>query len=118
LPTRPIERIDIGGVELPALGLGTWQLSGDTCRTAVAAALETGYRAIDTAEQYGNEAAVGQAIREAAVDREDVFLMTKVWRSNLRHDDLIAAAEASRERLGVDYLDLLLVHWPHPHDHR
>ncbi len=109
-----MEQVDVDGIEMPAIGLGTWQLSGDTCRQAVEAALDCGYRHVDTAEQYDNETAVGQAIRESPVDREAVFLTTKVWRSNLQREELIAAAEASRDRLGVDYVDLLLVHWPHP----
>jgi len=106
--------IEVGEAEIPSLGFGTFQLSGDRCRSAVKTALESGYRHVDTAEYYENEAAVGAAIRDSNVDREDIFLTTKVWRSNLRHDDVIDAAEASLDRLGVEYADLLLAHWPHP----
>jgi 2,5-diketo-D-gluconate reductase B len=109
-----MDHVEVDGIELPVLGFGTFELSGETCQSAVNSAIESGYRHVDTAEYYGNEEAVGRAIRESSVDREEVFLTTKVWRSNLRHDDLVAAAEASRNRLGVEYVDLLLVHWPHP----
>jgi 2,5-diketo-D-gluconate reductase B len=109
-----MEYVDAGEADIPALGFGTFELSGETCRRAVRAALDSGYRHVDTAERYDNEAAVGAAIRESPVDREDIFLTTKVWRSDLRHDDLIAAAETSLDRLGVAFVDLLLVHWPHP----
>jgi len=109
-----MDSVEASGVEMPVLGFGTFELSGETCQEAVETALDAGYRHVDTAEYYENEAAVGRAISASSVDREDIFLTTKVWRSNLRHDDLVAAAEASRERLGVEYVDLLLVHWPHP----
>lgn len=109
-----MEYIDSAGVKMPVLGLGTFELSGQTCEASVRSALEAGYRHIDTAEHYGNEKAVGKALAEASVDRDEIFLTTKVWRSNLHYDDLIEAAEASLSRLNVDYVDLLLVHWPHP----
>lgn len=107
-------QVTAGGAEIPALGFGTFQLSGEECRTSVETALEAGYRHIDTAEYYDNERDVGEALERADVDRESVFLTTKVWRSNLEYDDAIAAAGGSLERLGVEYVDLLLVHWPHP----
>ncbi|MFD1644653.1 aldo/keto reductase [Haloarchaeobius litoreus] len=98
---------------MPVLGLGTWQNEDhDQCADSVATALEMGYRHIDTAQAYGNEAAVGDGIAQADVDREDVFLATKVWISNLEHDDVLSSTEASLEKLGVDYVDLLYVHWP------
>lgn len=109
-----MDHVEASGAEIPVLGFGTFELSGETCRTAVEAALEAGYRHVDTAEHYGNEPAVGSAIRESPVDREEVFLTTKVWRSNLGYDDFVAAAQASLDRLGLEYVDLLLVHWPHP----
>jgi diketogulonate reductase-like aldo/keto reductase len=109
-----MEHIEASGVEMPIPGVGTFQLSGEACESAVETALEYGYRHVDTAEYYDNERAVGAAIRRSSVDRDDVFLTTKVWRSNLRRADLIEAAEASCDRLGTDYVDLLLVHWPHP----
>lgn len=106
--------VSAGGADIPSLGLGTYRLSGGTCRRAVETALEAGYRHVDTAEYYDNERAVGEAITASSVDREDVFLTTKVWRSHLQADDVRTAAEASLERLGVEYVDLLLIHWPNP----
>lgn len=108
-----METVSVGGTEIPAIGFGTFQLNGEECRQAVKAALEAGYRHVDTAEYYDNEAVIGTAIAESAIDRDELFLTTKVWRSNLRYDDAIAAAEASLDRLDVEYVDLLLVHWPH-----
>ncbi|MFQ3475267.1 aldo/keto reductase [Halonotius sp. F2-221B] len=99
--------------EMPMLGLGTWKNSDpEACAESVATALETGYRHIDTAQAYGNEDAVGNGIEQAAVDREDVFLATKIWIDNLAYDDVLETAEASLDRLGVDSVDLLYVHWP------
>ncbi|ELY57755.1 aldo/keto reductase [Natronolimnohabitans innermongolicus JCM 12255] len=98
---------------MPMLGLGTWQNDDAAqCAESVETALETGYRHIDTAQAYDNEDAVGEGIARADVDREDVFLATKVWLSNLSHDDVLETARESIDRLGVDYLDLLYVHWP------
>ncbi len=98
---------------LPAPGLGT---SGnddhDECVRTVRRALETGYRHVDTAQMYDNEAAVGEAIRQADVDREEVFLATKVHPENLAPGDVRATARESLDRLGVEYVDLLYVHWP------
>ena len=99
--------------EMPMLGLGTWKNSDpEACAESVATALEAGYRHIDTAQAYGNEDAVGNGIEQAAVDREDVFLATKIWIDNLAYDDVLETAEASLDRLGVDSVDLLYVHWP------
>ncbi len=98
---------------LPPLGLGTWQNDdSDQCSESVKQALELGYRHIDTAQIYRNEAAVGAGIEQAAVDREDIVLATKVWNDNLAHDDVISSTEESLDRLGVAYVDLLYVHWP------
>jgi Aldo/keto reductases, related to diketogulonate reductase len=95
------------------LGLGTWKNSDPaTCAESVATALEMGYRHIDTAQAYDNEAAVGDGIDRAAVDREDIFLATKIWIDNLAYDDVLETAKASLDRLGVDSVDLLYVHWP------
>ena len=99
--------------DMPVLGLGTWQNTGpEQCAESVRTALETGYRHVDTAQAYGNEAAVGRGIAQADVPREEVFLATKVWLDNLAYDDVLATAEASLEKLGVEYVDLLYVHWP------
>ncbi|MFB6104484.1 MAG: aldo/keto reductase [Halobacteriaceae archaeon] len=109
-----METVEAGDATLPVPGVGTWQFEGDRCRETVHTALGVGYRHVDTAQMYGNEAAVGEAIADASVDREDVFLTTKVWRSNLRADALVASVQESLDRLGTGYLDLLLIHWPHP----
>ena len=98
---------------MPSLGLGTWENDDpEACTESVRIALETGYRHVDTAQIYRNEAAVGDGIDAADVDREDVFLATKVWTNRLSYDDVIESTEESLERLGTDYLDLLYVHWP------
>lgn len=98
---------------MPTLGLGTWQLDDpETCRETVRFALEAGYRHVDTAQAYGNEAAVGDGIAAADVPREDVFLATKVWTDRLSYDDVISSTADSVDELGVDSLDLLYVHWP------
>lgn len=106
----------VGGPEtagMPRLGLGTWQNTDpDTCAKSVETALEMGYRHIDTAQVYGNESAVGKGINAATVDREDIFLATKVWTDNLAPEDVRESTKASLDRLGTDYLDLLYVHWP------
>ncbi len=95
------------------LGLGTWQNENpDQCAESVRTALEAGYRHVDTAQVYGNEEAVGRGIADADVPRDDVFLATKVWIDNLAHDDVIETTEESLEKLGVDSVDLLYVHWP------
>jgi 2,5-diketo-D-gluconate reductase B len=104
--------VTVHGEEVPALGYGTWMLEGPDCRNGVERALELGYRHIDTAQAYGNEAEVGEALRATAVDRGDIFLTTKVWNDNLAHDDVIRSTEESLRKLGTDYVDLLLIHWP------
>jgi len=104
----------IQGVEVPALGFGTFRLTGEDATRAVKAALEVGYRHIDTAEMYGNEAEVGAGLAAGSVAREDIFLTTKVWPDNLRPDDLRRALDQSLDKLRTDYVDLYLVHWPSP----
>jgi 2,5-diketo-D-gluconate reductase B len=104
--------IDIPDDRVPALGFGTWQLSGRDARTAVADALDIGYRHIDTAQMYENEAEVGQGLRDADVDRDAVFLTTKVAMDNYEYRKLIASADESLRKLKTDYVDLLLLHWP------
>jgi len=102
------------GTEVPAIGLGTWQMDTYTAYESVATALDLGYRHIDTAQAYGNEFGVGRAIAEAEVDREDVFLTTKVLPTHRSVDAIVTSVEESVERLGVDAVDLLLIHWPNP----
>lgn len=107
-----MERLTVHGVEVPRIGLGTWNLRGQTCRQAVARALALGYRHIDTAELYGNEQDIGAAVGAAGVPRTELFIVSKAWSDHLHSDSLVAACEASLERLGTDYMDLYLVHWP------
>ncbi|AZH27172.1 aldo/keto reductase [Haloplanus aerogenes] len=98
---------------MPSLGIGTWQNTDpEACANAVATALEMGYRHVDTAQAYDNEASVGEGLARADVPREDVFLATKVWIDELAYDDVLATTQESLEKLGVDYVDLLYVHWP------
>ena len=107
-----MKMLDIKGVKVPALGFGTWQITGDACREAVADALDIGYRHIDTAQVYGNEAEVGQAIEESGVPRDEVFLTTKVWNDKVGRQAIRDSVDESLEKLRVDAVDLLLVHWP------
>jgi 2,5-diketo-D-gluconate reductase B len=100
------------GAEIPALGFGTWQIEGADAREAVRDALEIGYRHIDTAKAYGNEREVGEGIRDSGVARGEIWLTTKVPHTEAEPNAVRAAAEGSLERLGTDYVDLLLLHWP------
>lgn len=104
--------IAANGATIPLIGLGTWQLSGDVCVNIVGEALKIGYRHVDTAAMYGNEAEVGEGMRASGIRREDVFLTTKVWRDNLHAKDFRASVEASLKKLKFDYVDLILIHWP------
>jgi len=98
---------------MPIFGLGTWKNSEfDTCAESVATALDMGYRHIDTAQAYGNEAAVGAGIERSDVDRDEMFVATKVWIDNLAREDVLATTEASLDRLDLDRVDLLYIHWP------
>jgi 2,5-diketo-D-gluconate reductase A len=102
------------GVEMPALGYGVFQTPPDETATAVEAALAAGYRHIDTAAAYGNEAGVGEAIRRSGLGRDDVFLETKIWISDYGHDATLHAFDKSAGKLGVDQIDLLILHQPLP----
>ncbi|MEU6530332.1 aldo/keto reductase [Streptomyces sp. NPDC046928] len=102
------------GVEMPQLGFGVWQVPDDEAERAVAAALEAGYRSIDTAAIYGNETGTGKAVAASGVPREDVFVTTKVWNSDHGYDATLRAFDASLEKLGLEYVDLYLIHWPTP----
>lgn len=98
---------------MPMFGLGTWENEDpNECTESVRTALEMGYRHIDTAQIYRNEDAVGDGLAAADVDRDDIFLATKVWTDKLSYDDVLDSTEESLERLGTDYVDLLYVHWP------
>ncbi len=98
------------GVEMPWLGLGTWKLAGKEAENAVMHALKAGYRHIDTASIYENEEAVGKAVKKSGISRKDIFLTTKLWNDD--HKNVEKAFEASLRRLGTEYIDLYLMHWP------
>ncbi len=102
------------GVEMPQLGFGVWQVPDAEAETAVAAALEAGYRSIDTAAVYGNEEGTGRAVARSGVPREDIFVTTKLWNSDHGYDSTLKAFDASLAKLGLDYVDLYLIHWPTP----
>lgn len=100
-------------VSMPGIGFGTWQLAqGDEAESAVACALRVGYRLIDTAKIYGNEESVGRAIAGSGVPREEIFVTTKLWNSDQGFDSALKAFDESLARLGLDYIDLYLIHWP------
>src|SRR5262245_8677936 len=102
------------GVDIPLVGLGTWDLRSRTCARIVEQALRIGYRHIDTAEMYDNEREVGLGLRAAGIARDEVFITTKIWPSHFAPRELERAAEQSLLRLAVDRVDLLLLHWPNP----
>ncbi|MEV7073945.1 aldo/keto reductase [Streptomyces sp. NPDC091972] len=102
------------GVEMPQLGFGVWQVPDDEAERAVATALEAGYRSIDTAAIYGNETGTGKAIAASGVAREDIFVTTKLWNSDQGYDSTLRAFDTSLDKLGLDYVDLYLIHWPTP----
>ena len=106
------------GVTMPLLGLGTWPMNDAEAAVAVAKALDMGYRLVDTAENYENERGVGEGIRKSGVSRADVFVTTKFNRKWHSVDGAREACEASLARMGLDYIDLLLVHWPNPDQDR
>lgn len=102
------------GLRMPQLGYGVWQIPNAEATAAVSKALETGYRLIDTAMIYNNEEGVGQAIAQSSIPREELFITTKVWNSDHGYDNTLRAFDESLQRLGLDYLDLYLIHWPTP----
>lgn len=106
--------IQIQNEKMPALGFGTWQLRGDECVEGVKTALKTGYRHIDTAQVYENEAEVGEGMSKGGVKREDFFLTTKVWRNHFSGHTVAQSVDESLRKLQTDYVDLLLIHWPFP----
>lgn len=106
------------GVQMPQLGLGTWPMDDKEAASTVEGALRLGYRLIDTAEAYGNETGVGEGIRRGGVKREEIFLTTKFNRQWHSETGTRQACEASLKRLGLDYVDLLLIHWPNPDQDR
>ncbi len=104
--------VNVQGVQIPKLGFGTWQITGDDCVVAVRDALELGYRHIDTARMYGNETQVGQGLHDSGLNRDEVFLTTKIWREDLGSTELRQQLEESLRDLRTEYVDLLLIHWP------
>jgi diketogulonate reductase-like aldo/keto reductase len=103
------------GTKMPVLGLGVWQAAaGKETRKAVATALETGYRLIDTAKLYGNERDVGLAVKESGIPREEIFVTTKLWNDDHGYESALRAFQESRRALGLEYVDLYLIHWPVP----
>ncbi|MFI9460443.1 aldo/keto reductase [Streptomyces xiamenensis] len=102
------------GEEIPQLGFGVWQVPDDQATDAVSSALEAGYRHIDTAAIYRNEAGTGKALAASGLPREELFVTTKLWNSDHGYDDALRAIDVSLEKLGLEYVDLYLIHWPTP----
>ncbi|MFE2430439.1 aldo/keto reductase [Streptomyces sp. NPDC059373] len=102
------------GVQMPQLGFGVWQVPDDEARAAVRTALEAGYRSIDTAAIYENEKGTGQAIADAGLPRDELFVTTKLWNAEHGYDSTLRAFDASLDKLGLDHVDLYLIHWPVP----
>jgi 2,5-diketo-D-gluconate reductase B len=113
-PNQTTETIEVQGTRVPVLGFGTWQIEGRAATEGVRDALEIGYRHIDTARAYGNEAEVGEGIAQSGVDRSEIFLTTKIFPGDFEPEGIKAAAEDSLRSLRTDHLDLLLLHWPDP----
>jgi len=109
-----MEYVTQAGAEVPVVGLGTWQMSEQVAYESVSTALDLGYRHVDTAQLYENEGGVGSAIADSDVDREEIFLTTKVDPTHRSVTEIVGSARESCDRLGVDQVDLLLIHWPHP----
>ncbi len=106
--------VNVQGVSVPALGLGTWDLRGENCTEAVLHALSLGYRHIDTAQGYDNEEFVGEGLQKAGISREEIFLVTKIKPDNFSREQVLVSTAESLGKLQTDYVDLLLLHWPNP----
>lgn len=100
------------GYEIPILGLGTWQLKGSQCERIIKVAIELGYTHIDTAWMYQNQTQIGNALRDINVDRKDLFITSKIWHTHLKHDEVLSQFDVCINDLQMDYVDLLLIHWP------
>ncbi|SEE21118.1 MULTISPECIES: aldo/keto reductase [Streptomyces] len=115
MASSPIPTVTLdNGVEIPQLGFGVFQVPDEQTTAAVTSALEAGYRSIDTAAIYGNETGVGRALAAAALPREELFVTTKVWNADQGYDATLRAFDTSLAKLGLDYVDLYLIHWPTP----
>ncbi|MEU8621602.1 aldo/keto reductase [Streptomyces sp. NPDC048623] len=112
-PAVPTVKLN-NGVEIPQLGFGVFQVADDATTAAVSSALEAGYRSIDTAAIYGNEAGVGRALATSGIAREELFVTTKLWNADQGYDAALRAFDDSLAKLGLDYVDLYLIHWPTP----
>ncbi|MEC8377420.1 MAG: aldo/keto reductase, partial [Pseudomonadota bacterium] len=99
---------------IPSLGVGTFRLKDDEAYDSVTMALDVGFRHIDTAQIYGNEESVGRAIKDSSVEREDIFVTTKVWNDKLNKSQFVDSVKESLNKLQLSYVDLLLIHWPSP----
>jgi 2,5-diketo-D-gluconate reductase A len=113
MPTAPTLPLNTGA-EIPQLGFGVFQVSPDEVEAVVGTALEAGYRSVDTAAAYGNEEGVGAAIAASGIPRDELFVTTKLWQDSHAHDAALRSFDASLARLGLDYVDLYLIHWPAP----
>ena len=107
-----MEHQNVKGEKVPSLGLGTYRLGGEDCVGAVSLALSMGYRHVDTAQMYGNEAEVGRGMEESGLGRGEVFVTTKVWPNDFRRERVIRRTQESLQKLRTDHVDLLLMHWP------
>ena len=112
--TASVHNLTANGANIPAIGLGTWTLDDEAATRLVSEAIKVGYRHIDTAAMYQNEAGVGAGLRSSGVPRSEIFLTTKVWYTDIADGDLQRSVEASLKRLDVDHVDLVLIHWPSP----
>src|SRR5262245_47331348 len=113
MTTVPTKRLN-SGAEMPVLGLGVWQVADDVATEAVATAIAAGYTSIDTAAIYRNERGVGEGIRRSGAKRDTLFVTTKVWNDAQGYDSTLKAFDASLAKLGMDYVDLYLIHWAAP----
>lgn len=113
MPNVPTRRLN-SGAEMPVLGLGVWQVAYEEAADVVATAIEAGYTSIDTAAIYGNERGVGEGICRSGAARDSLFVTTKVWNDRQGYDATLKAFDKSLSRLGVDHVDLYLIHWPAP----
>lgn len=119
IETNRVPQLELNnGVRIPQFGLGVFQIPPEETAAAVREALEAGYRHLDTAQMYRNEKGVGEGIRDSGVPREEIFVTTKLANDAHGHDNAINALEGSLQRLGLDYVDLYLIHWPLPHQDR